>query len=371
MGEDMTAHLNIKASGLLACVAAFAFITGAQAAGWDDGGGEAWQKVLEAAKKEGPVVVLGRPDLGKPFAEGFKRDTGLSMDFLGGQTRELQSRFRREVASGNVLSDAILGGETAVDMIAPDYLMSLADKIMLPSVKDGKNWINGQIQWGDNQKTYLLIGGEYVHAWPVLNTNVIKPGDIKVWDDLLKPQYKGKIVAFDPREGAGGAAAAYIIETKGLDFFKKLYTDQQMVLARDGRQVVEWLARGSHPIALGAVPPDVEYFRNSGMKNVVVTQMEDGPGALLGGSAVLTIAKKAPHPNAAIVFLNWYASKPGQEAFSATWRTPSNRTDVEIPTVPDYVKPKPGVKYLEQYREDWWMQRRTVIEKQLEDLLGK
>lgn len=362
-----------KTSAPLGAVAALSLsLAGAAlAAGWDDSGGEAWQKVLEAAKKEGPVVVLGRPDLGKPFAEGFKRDTGLSMEYLGGQTRELQSRFRREVASGNVLSDAILGGETAVDMIAPDYLMSLADKIMLPGVKDGKNWINGHMQWGDNKQTYLFIGGEYVHGWPVLNTNIIKPGDVRVWDDMLKPQFKGKIVAFDPREGAGGAAAAYIIETKGIEFYKKLYKDQEMVLARDGRQVVEWLARGSHSIALGAVPPDIEYFRNAGMKNLVVTPMEDGPGTLLGGSAVLTIAKKAPHPNAAIVFLNWYASKPGQEAFSATWRTPSNRTDVEIPTVPDYVKPVAGKKYLEQYREDWWMQRRTVIEKQLEEILGK
>lgn len=362
-----------KTSALMGAIAGLALSAAgsALAAGWDDGGGEAWQKVLEAAKKEGPVVVLGRPDLGKPFADGFKRDTGLSMEFLGGQTRELQSRFRREVASGNVLSDAILGGETAVDMIAPDYLMPLADKIMLPGVKDPKNWINGRIQWGDNKQTYLFIGGEYVHGWPVLNTNIIKPGDVRVWDDMLKPQFKGKIVAFDPREGAGGAAAAYIIETKGIEFYKKLYKDQEMVLARDGRQVVEWLARGSHSIALGAVPPDIEYFRNAGMKNLVVTPMEDGPGTLLGGSAVLTIAKKAPHPNAAIVFLNWYASKPGQEAFSATWRTPSNRTDVEIPTVPDYVKPVAGKKYLEQYREDWWMQRRTVIEKQLEEILGK
>ena len=365
-------HRTSKWIGALAGAVASATLAGSTlAAGWDDGGGEAWQKVLEAARKEGPVVVLGRPDLGKPFAEGFKRDTGLSMDFLGGQTRELQSRFRREVASGNVLSDAILGGETAVDMIAPGYLMSLSENILLPGVKDPKNWINGKMQWGDKGNTYLFIGGEYVHGWPVLNTNVIKPGDIRVWEDMLKPQYKGKIVAFDPREGAGGAAAAYIIETKGIEFFKKLYTDQQMVLARDGRQAVEWLARGSHPIALGVVPPDVEYFRNNGMKNVVVTPMEDGPGTLLGGSAVLTIAKKAPHPNAAIVFFNWYASKPGQEAYSTTWRTPSNRADVEIATVPDYVKPKAGQKYLEQYREDWWMQRRTVIEKQLEEILGK
>ena len=347
------------------------FSASAFAAGWDDGAGDDWKKVLEAARKEGNVVVLGRPDLGKPFAEGFKRDTGLGLDFLGGLTRELQARFRRELASGNVLSDMILGGENAIDLIEPGYLMPLADKLLLPGVKDPKNWIGGKLDWGDNAKTYLFIGGEYVHGWPVFNTNIIKPGEITKWQDMLKPQYKGKIGAFDPREGAGGAQAAYIMDLFGVDFYKKLVTDQQMTFARDGRQVVEWLVRGSQPIALGAVPPDIEYFRRNGMPNIAVGEMEDGPGTLLGGSSVLIIAAKSPHPNASIAFLNWYASKPGQEAYSKAWQTPSNRVDVDIAGLPDYVKPKPGKKYLEQYREDWWASKRTGYEKAIEEVMGK
>ena len=357
--------------GAAMTAAAALFAGAALAAGWDDGAGEDWKKVLEAAKKEGNVVILGRADLGRPFAEGFKRDTGLGLDFQGGQTRELQARFRREVASGNVLSDIILGGETAIDMIAPGYLMPLADKMLLPGVKDPKNWVDGELDWGDNGKNYLFIGGEYVHGWPTFNTNVIKPGEITKWQDLLKPQYKGKIGAFDPREGAGGAQAAYIMDLFGVDFYRKLVKDQGVVVARDGRQVVEWLVRGSQPIALGAVPPDIESFRRNGMTNVVVGEMEDGPGTKLGGSSVLTIAAKAPHPNAAVVFLNWYASKPGQEAYSKAWQTPSNRVDVDIDGLPDYVKPKPGRKYLLQYRENFWVTKRNEYEKVIEDVMGK
>jgi iron(III) transport system substrate-binding protein len=354
------------ALGVCAFLSASAF-----AAGWDDGGGEPWAKVLDAARKEGNVVVMGRPDLGKAFAEGFKRDTGLGLDFLGGQTRDLQARFRRETASGNVASDILLGGETAVDMIKPSYLMSLSENILLPGVKDPKNWINGELDWGDNQKTYLFIGGEYVHGWPVFNTNMIKPGDITSWRDLLKPQYKGKIIALDPRGGAGGAAAAYLIHQFGIDFFKRLVTEQQLTIARDGRQVVEWLVRGSHVIAIGAVPADVEYFRSRGIRHIAVGDLPDGPGTLLGGSSVLTIAKKTSRSNAAIAFLNWYASQPGQEAFSRVWRTPSNRTDVNPDLIPEYTRPKPGRTYLEQYREDYWFAERVKAEKQIEDILGR
>jgi hypothetical protein len=143
------------------------------AAPWDDGAPADWAKVLAAARKEGNVVVMGRPDLGPAFATAFKRDTGLGLDYLGGQTRDLQARFRREVASGNVATDIMLGGETSVDMIRPGYLMSLAEHILLPGVKDPAKWIDGRLDWGDNQKSYLFIGGEYVHGWPVFNTDLV------------------------------------------------------------------------------------------------------------------------------------------------------------------------------------------------------
>jgi hypothetical protein len=51
--------------------------------------------------------------------------------------------------------------------------------------------------------------------------------------------------------------------------------------------------------------------------------------------------------------------------------TPSNRVDVSIPNIPDYTIPKPGKVYLEQYRETWWRQKRTVYEGVIEELLGK
>ena len=55
------------------------------------------------------------------------------------------------------------------------------------------------------------------------------------------------------------------------------------------------------------------------------------------------------------MFLNWYASQPGQIVFSSTWKTPSLRTDVHVDGIPDYVVPKPGVTYVDQYNESWYV----------------
>ena len=62
----------------------------AQAADWQDGAGPEWKKVLEAARKEGTVVVMGRSPQAQPMQQAFKRETGIDIDFLGGEGRERQ-----------------------------------------------------------------------------------------------------------------------------------------------------------------------------------------------------------------------------------------------------------------------------------------
>ena len=78
----------------------------------------------------------------------------------------------------------------------------------------------------------------------------------------------------------------------------------------------------------------------------------------------------APHRNAAAVFLNWYASEPGQLVFSTVWHTPSSRRDADAPTIPDFVKPKPGVEYIAEYREEWYTKYESEYPRKILDALG-
>jgi ABC-type Fe3+ transport system substrate-binding protein len=82
--------------------------------------------------------------------------------------------------------------------------------------------------------------------------------------------------------------------------------------------------------------------------------MEDAAGILLGGSSLIEVAKNPPHPNAIKVFVNWYMSQPGQFVYSNIWKVPSRRLDVKVEGIPDYVVPKDGMKYNEQYTEEWY-----------------
>ncbi len=204
----------------------------------------------------------------------------------------------------------------------------------------------------------MFEGSEYVFGWILIDTDVIKPGELTSWKDLLKPEYKGKIASFDPRVGGPGQAnASYVADLFGIDFVKHLYADQNVVLSNSSRQLVDWVAHGNYPIALATLAAEIESFRAAGVSNLKAIYMKDGPGAVLGGSSVVSEPKLAPHPNATGVFLNWYASQAGQTLFSTVWKTPSRRTDVKVDGIPDYVVPQPGVQYSDQYVESWYLEK--------------
>jgi ABC-type Fe3+ transport system substrate-binding protein len=361
---------------LLATASAFglsvaAGVKPAAAADWQDGAGAEWAKVMAAAKREGKVVVAGHSALARVFADDFKRDTGIELEFLGGNTRELTARLQREVRAGSLTMDVSLGGGSELLTLYPEgQLVAIKPQLMLPGVTDPKNWHNGRIKWMDTEGAYFFQGSNWVHAWSVVNTDRVKPGTVKSWKDYLKPEFKGRIAAYDPRSGGPGqAAAAYLVDVFGIDFLKQLHTGQEVVATRDGRQLIEWLVRGNYDVALGGVQIDVEQFRTR-IKTLQVPDLADGPGSVLGGFSVSKQPKNVPHPNAATVFHNWYASQPGQTAYTRVMLEPSTRADVDVPTVPDYVKPKPGVKYLDQYEEGWYRDQRPKVEKAITDALG-
>ncbi len=347
-------------------------LNAAGAENWQAGTGAEWKQVMAAAKREGKVVVAGHPALAKPLAQAFARDTGLVLEYLGGNPGDLAARLEREAQAGKLTIDLALGGGSELLSLYPRGLLKpIKPQLLLPGVTAGQHWIGGKMKWMDRQGQYFFQGSNWVHAWPVINANVVNVGAITSWKDLLKPEYQGKIAAHDPRTGGPGqAAAAYVTDTFGVDFLKKLYLGQKVVYTKDGRQLMEWAARGTYPIVLGAVQLNVEQFKAVGGFNLKVLDLQDGPGSLLGGFSVLKQPKRGPHPNAATVFINWYASRPGQEAYAQTMLESSTRADVHVSAIPDYVIPKPGVRYLDQFSQDWYTNVRPRVAKEIIAALG-
>lgn len=341
-------------------------------AAWDDGAGDDWKALLAKAKQEGPVVFAACPEFAPALAKAFKADTGLDAISVGGSTNDLGNRFRAEVESGRHTIDIRMAGSTDIDEAIQGRLYPLRELLVLPGVLSGANWKGGKLAWVDNAEKFMVMPQQYVSTRPIVNRDIIGADKIRVLSDLLKPEFKGKIIAFDPLiGGAGQSAATYFAAVLGVDFIEKLFKGQQVVISSDFRQMAESVARGVYPIALGLDPIYVELFRQQGVTSLALVTPQDAPGSLNGGCSVAEMPKTLPHPAGAQVFVNWYLSANGQKALVEANQLPSRRTDVPPLGVPEYFLPDPKIDYLDQYQQDWYLTRRTALREAITKVLAK
>ena len=102
---------------------------------------------------------------------------------------------------------------------------------------------------------------------------------------------------------------------------------------------------------------------------------------MTAGFGSLMLMSRAPHPNAAAVYINWLLSKDGQTAWSKAVNAASHRLDVPTDHVPPYLVPKPGAaSWVSQYKsgDKYWVShhednvhRSAEEEKILKELFGR
>jgi len=106
--------------------------------------------------------------------------------------------------------------------------------------------------------------------------------------------------------------------------------------------------RGRAHIAFGIHPFVLQEFIDQGVANHVKNL--DLPGSAYGGGDIVALFNRAPHPNAAKLFVNWLLTKEAGETWSAATRANSARTDV--PIVSERFAGKPGVTYPDPTQEE-------------------
>jgi ABC-type Fe3+ transport system substrate-binding protein len=315
-----------------------------------------WVELQAKAKKEGQLILSGPPFQGlrTALASAFKQRFGIELDYLGMNAGEVIARVDTESKAGKVGIDANLGGtSTCWAMSARGQIENMSGKLIDPDVLQPTVWRRGNPKLNEpGPATNLpadfkcsLQAAEWVMTDLFVNASIVKPDEIASWKDLLKPQYKGKIAAFDPRRsGPGQTPVGYLAALFGNEYLHDLYIGQQVKLTADNRQLAEWVARGEYPIGIALVQFAVETYRRQGLPIERVFP-KDGPGSLTGGFSVAMLIKNAPHPNAAQLFANWFASKEAQTIYESQMMETSLRTDISGTNVPDYVRPRAGVAY--------------------------
>lgn len=347
----------------------------AQTAGPGQDWEKQWNQLVTDAKKEGKVVIMAPPDpqVREAIPAAFKARYGITVDYLGGRSNETSARLRTERQAGVYTVDVALSGiQTMATIFYREKMLdSLKPVLIHPEVTDGSKWKKGKPWFMDPEEKYILRLFNTLTAMFYLNTDHVKPEEIRSSQDLLNPKWKGKLIFHDPTvPGTGSNDAARLYVQFGEEYIKKLYIDQQPRIVRDRRQISDGLVRGTYPIALGAEDDDMDKLRKEGLHLHAVYNLSDLPGSLSAGVGQVALMSHAPHPNAAKLFINWIASKEGMEVFSRTRGGAPTRTDVnELSFLPADSVPKQGQEYFDTYDWEFTLTTKEKVRARMSELL--
>ena len=290
-----------------------------------------WERAIELAKKEGKIVISipASAELRQALEESFKRRFGFVVESVPARGASVVRKIVDESKAGISYFDIHIGGSESIvtGMLPEKILEPIEPWFILPEVKDPKNWWGGHI-WIDNAKRFIYAFQAYQTESVWYNSDLVKPEEIRSFDDLLSPKWQGKIAILDPRTpGSGASMWSYLRDIKGEDYLKRLVA-QKMQLGRDQRLLAENLAKGKTGLVIGLTYYSIVPFLKAGLPVKPLPTPREGM-YVSGGSGHLTIIRNPPHPNATKVFINWLLSKEGQEVFYKGLGQATRRLDVD------------------------------------------
>ncbi len=322
-----------------------------------------WETTLAAARKEGKVMVASRwpADVRGEMNKAFKEKYGIDIQFIIGRSEEVLAKVLAERRAGLYLLDAILegGASLTVTWRGAGLLEPIEPQLLLPEVRDGKSWMGGKLHFIDPDNKVLMFYAR-TGATIVINTEMVKDGDLKSYRNLLDPKWKDRIISIDPTmAGSGNAFITALGEIMGLDFVRAL-ARQNPVLTRDLRLHIESVAKGKYPIGLGPEPPMLAEFRTAGAPLAhIVPQEGTWSGAGGGGLGLVT---QPANPNAARIFTNWFLSREGQTVVVQAAKEQSRRLDVTTEFIDADRRIQSSIKYVDGDTE-YMIQKREEMKK--------
>jgi iron(III) transport system substrate-binding protein len=332
--------------------------------------------LVDAAKKEGSVVMSGPPDpdVRAKLPAAFESTYGVQLDYKGGRGSEIAAKLKAERAADIYSQDVFVGGgDTITNTYHKNGWLVKLDEILPEETLDGGDWVRGEVPWVDPEHRILKLS-EFVSIAFTINTEKVDEAEVTSWKDLIDPKYRGEIIMGDPRASGGGANdVGMFMETDGYgdEFVKALYVEQEPQFITDDRQAVDALAQGKYSIGQAINQADIDSAIEDGLPLKVITP-EDGPLAVTSGFGLVAVADKAPHPNAAKLLATWLVCKDGNEVWNDAYGSLSVRADVPVPDqAGDYQVVQPGVEYFDTYSWEFLTEGKAASRAKVKELVGE
>jgi iron(III) transport system substrate-binding protein len=274
-----------------------------------------WYSSQDPARNDSAISAFNElyPDI---KVQGFRLVTG-----------QLATRYASERAAGVVNADLIsLGDPLFIDKGLESKWFVEFDKAELPALARLEDrWFHR----GAATTSISILGIAY-------NKDRVGSNPPKTWTDLLRPEYKGKIILGDPRSVPSYLALARIWrDALGADFLKAL-AEQKPVIVPSVVPSTQQLAAGEVAIVVPNVMTVVRPLKLDGAPIDFVA-----PALTTGNEFVTVLSAGARSPNAARCFYNFLFTEKGQIAYNGpTSVSPFGAIGGGEPLPSAYIDPK-------------------------------
>lgn len=296
----------------------------------NSGASDAYKKIASApqddkraeaekiAKSEGNTLSLYTSmtsDIVGPITKAFEKDTGIKVKTFRGNSETVLQRAAQEAQSGKSGADAVETNFAEMEAMSKEGILAKFNGASRDKVDD-----TGRFPYWTATRLNLFH--------PAWNTDLIKPGQEPTsWEDLAKPEYKGKItLEISDSDWYANVTTYWRKHGKSQSeidaLWKKIAANSKV--AKGHTTMMQFLTAGQTPMEAmnytyitaraAAEGAPVSHLPKSGKSTIPAFPRPNGVGLLKG----------AQHPGAAWLFYDWMLTK-GQKVIVDLKLSPSTK----------------------------------------------
>jgi len=298
---------------LIAALAAWTLLPGSGGAQtlFSYSGADRMERIVAAAKKEGTLTMYttfaekDQPTLIRPFEAKY----GVKVNIWRAGTDKVLQRTLVEAAAKKYDVDLIHFGSPEMEALSREKILQAVNSPVHKDLQPGS--VPAHREWA---ATLLSVWVQ------VYNTNLIKKSDLpRTYADLLDPKWKGKL-GIEAKNQDWFASVVDVMggNEKGLRFFRELVA-RNGISARTGHTLLNnMVIAGEVPLALTVYNYMPEQAKKKGAP---IDWFALEPA--VARSNAIGVARRAPHPNAALLFYEYMLGE-GQQYLVKMDYVPSN-----------------------------------------------
>jgi iron(III) transport system substrate-binding protein len=271
------------------------------------------QKILAAAKKEGALTLytsIAEKDIA-PIVVPFEKKYGIKVRTWRAGSDKVLQRTVTETNGKRYEVDAIHISAPEMEALHREKVLQPVTDPVFASLLPGT--VPAHREWAS---TLLTV---FVQAY---NTSVIKKEDLpKTFEDLLKPKWKGKLGIEMEDFDWFAATVTAMGESKGVKLFGDIVATNGISVRKGHSLLTNLVGSGEVPLALTVY----NYMPEAARKKGVPIGWFALEPAIARANAI-GIARHAPHPNAALLFIDYLLSPEAQKILASLDYVPTNAT---------------------------------------------